>query len=251
MKEIGYNTKHSKFFTMLDEQLVIEDLLLNKTCNIHFGKGGYAFKSSLIDIQNAYFLCEFSNSDITRFPARIKALATYLNRTSVRGEFVVSHLDGECTIQSLSGFERLLSEEIESDTTISSTEREALIKSRKGQGKYKRRLLEVESQCRVTQTSDIRFLVASHIKPWRTSTNSERLDGNNGLLLAPHIDVLFDNGWISFSDAGDMLVSDQSIEQQLNLWNLVLPIHIGSLSDEQASYMQYHRETIFKVRDNL
>jgi hypothetical protein len=32
------------------------------------------------------------------------------------------------------------------------------------------------------------FLVASHIKPWRSCDNSERLSGVNGLLLSPHVD---------------------------------------------------------------
>jgi hypothetical protein len=42
---------------------------------------------------------------------------------------------------------------------------------------------------RTHNNSDHRFLVASHIKPWRLSDNSERLDGNNSLLLSPHVDT--------------------------------------------------------------
>ncbi|MGL6476290.1 HNH endonuclease [Aeromonas hydrophila] len=46
--------------------------------------------------------------------------------------------------------------------------------------------------------------VASHIKPWSESNNTKHLDGNNGLLLPPHIDKLLDRGWITFSDSGDL-----------------------------------------------
>ncbi len=35
-------------------------------------------------------------------------------------------------------------------------------------------------------------IVASHCKPWRDATNEERLNGENGLLLTPSIDHLFD-----------------------------------------------------------
>jgi putative restriction endonuclease len=49
---------------------------------------------------------------------------------------------------------------------------------------------------------------ASHIKPWCESTNEERLNGENGLLLTPSIDHLFDRGFISFEDNGELLISD-------------------------------------------
>jgi predicted restriction endonuclease len=50
-------------------------------------------------------------------------------------------------------------------------------------------------------------LRASHCKPWRDSSNEERLDGENGLLLRPNADHLFDRGFIGFEDNGDVLVS--------------------------------------------
>jgi putative restriction endonuclease len=42
-----------------------------------------------------------------------------------------------------------------------------------------------------------RMLVASHIKPWRTSTSSERLDVRNGLAACPTHDVAFDTGLLT------------------------------------------------------
>ena len=44
-------------------------------------------------------------------------------------------------------------------------------------------------------------LVASLCKPWRDSTNEERLEAENGLLLTPSIDHLFDRGFIGFEGA--------------------------------------------------
>jgi hypothetical protein len=49
-------------------------------------------------------------------------------------------------------------------------------------------------------------LRANHIKPWRDANATERLSGENGLLLSPHIDHLFDQGYVSFSNTEQLLV---------------------------------------------
>lgn len=62
-----------------------------------------------------------------------------------------------------------------------------------------------EEACRVTRVSEARHLTASHIKPWRDATDTERLNGANGLLLSPHIDHLFDEGYITFSNDQELV----------------------------------------------
>lgn len=94
------------------------------------------------------------------------------------------------------------------DGAIPVTEREQLAKARVGQGLYRSRVELIEAGCRLTGVTDRRFLRASHIKPWSKSDSREKLDGNNGLLLAPHIDHLFDKGFISFEDNGRLLRSE-------------------------------------------
>jgi putative restriction endonuclease len=89
---------------------------------------------------------------------------------------------------------------IEHDATISPTEREAIVRARRGQGVFKERVMTIERQCRMTGVSNLVHLVASHCKPWRDATNPERLNGENGLLLTPSIDHLFDRGFIGFED---------------------------------------------------
>jgi hypothetical protein len=75
---------------------------------------------------------------------------------------------------------------IQNDTNIDATERRAVIAARRGQGKFRANLEQIESRCRVSGITDQRLLRASHIKPWRSCANNhERLDGHNGLLLAP------------------------------------------------------------------
>ncbi|MGC3834414.1 HNH endonuclease [Moritella viscosa] len=88
--------------------------------------------------------------------------------------------------------ENVVLQQLEQDTSLTETEKEQLVKARRGQGKYRRNLEKIESCCRVTGLANKQFLVASHSKPWRVSSNFEKLDGNNGFLLSPHIDRLFD-----------------------------------------------------------
>ncbi|MDD3758565.1 MAG: HNH endonuclease signature motif containing protein [Advenella sp.] len=142
--------------------------------------------------------------------------------------------------------EEIAASEIEKEN-IPNTEKESLIKSRLGQGKFRAELLKIEPKCRVTGISDERFLLASHIKPWAVASNFERLDPNNGLMLAPHIDALFDKGLISFSDDGKMLIKDQSIENVLSSWGVDYKKKFGRFTQEQANYLEYHRRELFDL----
>lgn len=88
------------------------------------------------------------------------------------------------------------------------TQRETLVQARLGQGQFRDSLMSVwRSSCAVTGISVHALLRASHIKPWRLSNNSERLDPENGLLLMANLDAAFDAGLVSFSDEGEMLFS--------------------------------------------
>ena len=139
-------------------------------------------------------------------------------------------------------------QEIKNNTEIDETERKALVSSRRGQGRFRQNLASIEKCCRVTGVTDPRLLRASHIKPWRSCANNhERLDGYNGLLLAPHIDHLFDRGYISFSDEGNLLVSPRINPDQLSLLGISLDPtpNVGSFTKEQKSYLEFHRTSVF------
>ncbi|HAU4931598.1 HNH endonuclease [Aeromonas hydrophila] len=99
----------------------------------------------------------------------------------------------------------------------------------------------------VTGVSNKTLLIASHIKPWSESNNAERLDGNNGLLIFPHIDKLFDHGWIIFTDASDMLCAEPSIEQAMQQWGIELPLNVSQFNAEQTAHFNYHHDVIFRA----
>lgn len=137
-------------------------------------------------------------------------------------------------------------QDIANDKNIDGTEKLQLIKARKGQGIYRKNVSDIEKTCRVTGTSDARFLIASHIKPWSKSENSERLDGHNGLMLAPHIDRLFDRGYISFEDDGGLILSSQLPDAVRVKWDVVQKAARIPFSAAQARYLSYHRDVLLK-----
>jgi len=127
----------------------------------------------------------------------------------------------------------------------SSTTAKRNVEVRTKQQLFRNRLERVEKGCRITGIRDTRFLRAGHIKPWsKCDSHAERVDGNNGLLLAPHVDVLFNDGWISFTDDARLLIHRDlpaGIVEQLGL-----KIRQGkkcgeSFNASQKSYMAFHR----------
>jgi len=129
---------------------------------------------------------------------------------------------------------------------ISNTQKHQLILARVGQGDFRINVQKIESQCRVTGLTAKSLLIASHIKPWKDSSNKERLDGHNGFLLSPHIDKLFDKGWISFSDQGRLLISNEEIRNILKIWFIDSDMSVGTFTDQQKMYLEYHRTKVFK-----
>lgn len=137
-------------------------------------------------------------------------------------------------------------ERVRDDSQISDTTREALILARRGQGLFKQRVRSIERACRVTQVDQIEHLRASHCKPWRDATNEERLDAENGLLLTPTVDHLFDRGFIGFEDNGDVLISP--VVHRISLAKMGIdperPPNVGRFSSGQRRYLEFHREYV-------
>lgn len=140
-----------------------------------------------------------------------------------------------------------LTESIQNDDSIL-TEKEAIIMARRGQGKFKESVCRYEQKCRITEVNRIEHLTASHIKLWRDcDDHKERLDGSNGLLLTPSIDHLFDRGYISFENNGELLISPKS--DKLSLFRMGIEtkkvVNVGLFNQDQKSYLDYHRESVF------
>lgn len=144
-------------------------------------------------------------------------------------------------------WEEHLQKEIEKNPTIDETEKKQVIIARRGQGRFRENVQQREEYCRVTRVDRPEHLRASHLKPWRDAYNEERLDGENGLLLTPSIDHLFDRGFISFEDDGKLLVSPVAHELSLRRMGVPTrePFNAGFFSEGQRKYLDFHRNSVF------
>jgi hypothetical protein len=128
------------------------------------------------------------------------------------------------------------------------TESLSLQKSRIGQGRFRDGLFGLWGGCSVTGVTNPDLLTASHLKPWRISSNSEKLDPYNGLLLIPNLDRLLDKGLITFDPHGQPTISDaltigeKSVFSDLSGHDLVL----RGIFPESEKYLEYHRLNIFE-----
>jgi putative restriction endonuclease len=108
-------------------------------------------------------------------------------------------------------------------------------------------VLSVEQGCRLSGISQPAFLICRHIKPWRCSTDDERLDGENGLLFCPNADYLFARGLVSFDGNGDFLVSPRMSDELLTKLHIPSAFHanVGAFSEKQARYLGFHKDSLF------
>jgi hypothetical protein len=140
-----------------------------------------------------------------------------------------------------------LVEEIVKSQDIPQTEKVQLVKSRIGQGVFRSQVLQDCRKCVFTGVDDSRLLIASHIKPWSISSNQERLDVKNGLVLTPTYDRLFDGGLVSFDENKCLLVSSWVSESTRSLLGIVPGVEIASLpTNGRQEYLAFHRTAVFK-----
>jgi hypothetical protein len=138
--------------------------------------------------------------------------------------------------------------EIDSEPEL--TEREELRKARVGQGRFRKLLLELwGARCAVTGVEMPDVLMAAHIKPWRCATNAERLSRHNGLLLLPQYDKLFDRGYISFEDGGEILVSPALPQDKLGLLGVKEDARLSAVDPEHTPFLSFHRDRVFIRHD--
>jgi putative restriction endonuclease len=143
-------------------------------------------------------------------------------------------------------WERRIELEVATDKTLPETDRMAIIRARRGQGLFKDRVSQIESRCRITGVQNPVHLVASHCKPWRDSTNEERLNGENGLLLTPSIDHLFDRGFIGFQDNGRLIISPVAHRPSLERMGIdtASPVNVGGFTSGQRTFLDFHRNAV-------
>jgi len=134
-------------------------------------------------------------------------------------------------------------EDLSNRNDIKATTKQALIDARLGQGKFRNAVLQQWGQrCAVTSSATEKAIRASHIKPWRDSTNDERLDPNNGLPLIASLDALFDAGLISFEASGRLIVSPGLNVRERQIFGIEKSSLTKPPNARMAAFLAYHRK---------
>lgn len=138
-------------------------------------------------------------------------------------------------------------EEIEKEINkiaLKGEEKITLVKARVNQSVFRERLLKKYHTCCLCKVENQALLKASHIKPWVASDADEKLDVENGFLLCPNHDALFDGGFISFDDNGNIIISDRLSQIDCTFTNVISTMKI-TLSEKNRKYLEYHRKNVF------
>jgi len=127
---------------------------------------------------------------------------------------------------------------------VNETEATYNTKIRIGQNQLRQQLLE-RGKCQLCNINKKDLLIASHVKPWHDANNSERLDINNTLLLCSLHDSLFDKGYISFDDFGNIILCKELKNEDLLDLKLDSNIKVN-INEENKKYIEWHRKNVFR-----
>jgi putative restriction endonuclease len=130
---------------------------------------------------------------------------------------------------------------------LMATKRKALIDARLGQGRFRRDVLSLwQQRCAVTGISAAQAIRASHIQPWRDSTDAEKLDPLNGLPLIATLDALFDSGLITFEPSGRIRISSQLSPDDIKRLSLRGVCLTNKPRRKTAEYLSFHAANRFR-----
>jgi hypothetical protein len=205
----------------------------------------YSTLSRFQGVLHEEHLVFYHNPNLSKYPERDNGRGLihygipfgFISASALRN--FTTELKNAAVLPSQTASERKIIDEIQD----SETESTVLAKARIGQGRFRADLLTLwQGHCALTDVSAPELLRASHIKSWRESNNRERLDAFNGLLLAVHLDALFDRALITFQDSGEMLVSKRLSAQEREVFGLTYSTRKLLLNVPHLEYMHHHQE---------
>ncbi|QXP69995.1 HNH endonuclease [Polaribacter sp. R2A056_3_33] len=119
--------------------------------------------------------------------------------------------------------------------------------SRRGQQQYKNNLLiKWGFCCSVTELNNTSLLIASHIKPYSKSSPIEKYDTENGLLLIPNLDSLFDKFLISFGNDGTIIISNTLSNDDYIILGISKLMRLKKVTKGMLPYLTWHRSKLVK-----
>lgn len=196
----------------------------------------YEFKGKIAEkvIRDKYIGKSIANLSTSQYPIK------YFNCVPNKNEFInKEELCNSAVIEKAQKIE----EEI-SLLNIEGVSKKAIINARVNQGIFRDYLLKRYNRCCLCGVESHTLLIASHIKPWAESEPKEKLDVDNGFLMCPNHDRLFDKGYITFDDDGKIIISDRLTENDRVFFNVNSRMRI-ELTKRNKKYLRFHREKVF------
>lgn len=128
---------------------------------------------------------------------------------------------------------------------IAEAELEIKTKMRRGKKQFRESLLPLwHGECPLCGIAIEEVLQATHAKPWKDSTEVERLNPFNGVLLCANHAALYTAGYIAFTGGGRLHISSRIPEEDYPDFRLRKNMKIP-VSPEHASYLRWHKRIIF------
>lgn len=207
-------------------------------------------------------LKEIYDSILEKYPDIIGKDRQYLNKDSftagVRG-YIETHSSDSDAFNNNKGKDLFYSvlgkgkgvwglriENIEDAVEKQELEKRKLAKVRLTQPIFRNKLIKLfKCQCPISGVNIPSLLIASHIKPWAESSEIEKMEEDNGILLSVHIDALFDKGLISFSpDTGEIIYFNDQIKSLMNdkFKGFKSKIDEEFLTQKRREFLKWHIE---------
>lgn len=132
--------------------------------------------------------------------------------------------------------------------------RNATVKQRVNQGFFRKAVLAAYgSTCCITGLSNRSLLIASHIKPWADSSETEKTNPCNGLCLNALHDRAFDQGFLTITPDYSIHISSslsdacdgRTIESFFRCYEKKR-ISVPEKFAPEKSFLQYHNDVIFE-----
>jgi hypothetical protein len=224
-----------------DMEFVRGNLALKE--HINQGKRVFLFEYARRGFVKFISELEFYDVDFFATPDRLnndrKGIKFFFKRKGAYLPVPVEQLSLSLVAESFDSFDEMVLPNV--------TERSGLVTSRVGQGAYRKRIIHRwEYQCAVTKFNKVEILIASHIVPWSKSTNDQRLDVHNGILLSPTYDALFDRHLITFDNKGEIILSDQIERAAFQKIGVTGKERIEHLSKYNFNYLDLHNQEFRK-----
>ncbi len=160
----------------------------------------------------------------------------------LKGKNIITNKEDLCNNAVIEEAQKI--EEEISSLNVEGASKKAIINVRVNQGTFRDKLLKRYNKCCLCGVGNQTLLIASHIKPWSESEPKEKLDVDNGFLMCPNHDRIFDKGYITFDDDGKIIISDRLTENDRLFLNVDSRMHI-ELTESNKKYLKFHRENVF------